>query len=188
VIGCSVAYHLCQAGIRDVLILERNELSSGATARSAGCFFHTRSEPSTSRMISRTRAAIAELESLLGESLDFRQVGCIRAAVSEDRVRELCVMETCLADAGLLVEAIDAGAARSLCPWLELGSARRIVFLPCGGYIGGARLALAYARAARILGARIRRGLAARNVLVEGCKRRSESPSLKRPVCPVAPE
>ena len=166
-IGCSAAYHLCRAGVRDVLVLERNELSSGATPRSAGCFFHSRSEPSTIRMISRTRAAVTELESLLGESLDFRQVGCIRAALTEERERELRAMEVILAGEGMSPEVLDPGKARRLRPWLELGSARRIVFLPYDGYIDGARLGLAYARAARALGARILRGTAVRGVVAE---------------------
>jgi sarcosine oxidase subunit beta len=167
VIGCSIAYHLARAGRSDVLVIERNELSSGATARSAGCFSHARSDRSTIRMISRTRAAIGELEEMLGESLDFRQVGCVRAVVGEERERELLDMERCLAAEGLPVEVLDAAAARDLCPWLEVEAARRIVFLASDGYLDGARLGHAYARAARLLGARIVRGVAARGALVE---------------------
>jgi hypothetical protein len=55
IIGCSIAYHLCRAGITDVLVLDRNPLASGATARSAGCLSHLRPNASTTAMISRTR-------------------------------------------------------------------------------------------------------------------------------------
>jgi sarcosine oxidase subunit beta len=167
VIGSSIAYHLCRVGITDVLVLERNELSSGATARSAGCLLHSCSDPNTVQMISRTRAAILELEEQLGESLDFRQVGCIRAVLSEERAREMRRMEACLAQQHLPVKELDAREARALCPWLELSAATRIIYLACDGYIDGARLGVAYARAARELGARIRRGVAARNVIHE---------------------
>jgi sarcosine oxidase, subunit beta len=167
VIGSSVAYHLTRAGVQDIIVLERNELSSGATARSAGCLSHSRSDRSTIRMISRTRAAISELEELLGESLDFRQVGCIRSVLSEERELELRAMESCLDDENLPVQPIDANEARSLCPWLELDPARRIVYLASDGYIDGARLGIAYARAARMQGAQIRRGVTVHEVLVE---------------------
>jgi 4-methylaminobutanoate oxidase (formaldehyde-forming) len=76
-------------------------------------------------------------------------------------------MERCLAAEGLPVEMLDSAAARALCPWLELDAARRIVYLACDGYIDGARLGLAYARAARMLGARIVRGVAVRGALIE---------------------
>lgn len=159
IIGSSIAYHLCCAGITDVLVLERNRLSGGATARAAGLLLHLRSETSTIAMISRTRAAVGELEERLGESLDYRQVGCIRAVSSESRVAELEAMEACAKSSALTVETIDAADARRLCPWLELGPMRRIAFVREDGYIDGARLGTAYARAARAMGARIRQGV-----------------------------
>jgi 4-methylaminobutanoate oxidase (formaldehyde-forming) len=168
VIGCSIAWHLCRAGIAGVTVLERNELSTAATARSAGCLSHARSDRSTIRMIARTRAAIVELEASLGESLDFRQVGCIRAVLTEAREVELRRMEACLADEGVVVEVLDAAGARAYRPWLQLDAARRIVRVPVDGYIDGARLGIAYARAARAMGARIERGVTVRGVARHG--------------------
>jgi 4-methylaminobutanoate oxidase (formaldehyde-forming) len=159
VIGCSIAYHLAKAGLKDVLVLERSELSSGATARAAGLVCHARSDSSTALMVSRTRAAIAELEQILDESLDFHQVGSIRAVFSETRAQELATMENCLNAAGIRFDVIDASAARGLCPWLELGMAHRSIYVDVDGYIDGARLGNAYGAAARSLGARIRRGI-----------------------------
>jgi sarcosine oxidase subunit beta len=168
VVGCSIAYHLARFGVTDVLLLERNELASGATARSAGCVLHIRTDPSTTQMVSRTRAAIAELEELSGESLDFRQVGCIRAAFSEEREHELGAMVRILDETGIPAESLDPPAAREICPWLELKECRRIIYVSADGYIDGARLNAAYARAARMLGARIRRGVSVSAVLSEG--------------------
>jgi 4-methylaminobutanoate oxidase (formaldehyde-forming) len=167
VIGCSIAYHLCREGVSDVLVLERNELASGATARSAGCLSHGRSDASTIRMIVRTRAAIRELEEQLRESLEFHQVGCIRAALSDEREAELRHVEDCVTGQGLALHVLSAAEARDRCPWLHLESARRVVYLPDDGYIDGARLGLAYARAARAMGARVGRGIAVTGVLHE---------------------
>lgn len=167
IIGCSIAYHLAQRGISDVLVLERNEPASGATARSAGCVSQIRSHPSTIQMVSRTLKAIGELEEMLGESLDFREVGCMRAVIGDDRERELSAQENLLRKAGIDVTALGAADARALCPWLDLEKARRIVYVANDGYIDGARLALAYARAARMLGARIQRGTSVSGIIAE---------------------
>jgi 4-methylaminobutanoate oxidase (formaldehyde-forming) len=115
----------------------------------------------------RTRAAIRELEEQLGESLEFRQVGCIRAALTDERETELKHVEACVAGQGLALSLLSAAEARDLCPWLDLRAARRIAYLPDDGYIDGARLGVAYARAARAIGARVRRGVAVTSVLHE---------------------
>jgi sarcosine oxidase subunit beta len=168
VIGCSAAYHLAKSGITNVVILERGQLSGGATARAAGLVCHARSDESTTRMINRTRQAILELEALLDEKLDFHQVGSIRAVMSDTRALELATMEACLDAAGVEFQTMDAAGARTMCPWLELGEAQRIVYTPADGYIDGARLGMAYSAAARQLGARVRRGVTVTDLLVDG--------------------
>jgi sarcosine oxidase subunit beta len=168
VIGCSAAYHLAKSGITNVVILERGQLSGGATARAAGLVCHARSDESTTRMINRTRQAILELEALLDEKLDFHQVGSIRAVMSDTRALELATMEACLNAAGVEFQTMDAAGARTMCPWLELGEAQRIVYTPADGYIDGARLGMAYSAAARQLGARVRRGVTVSDLLVDG--------------------
>src|SRR5690606_204453 len=70
-LGASAAWHLTRAGVSDVLLLERNDIATGASCRSAGMFNHTRSDINSIRMISRTRQAISELEDLLGEDVGF---------------------------------------------------------------------------------------------------------------------
>lgn len=168
IIGCSIAYHLAKAGITDVLVLERNELASGATARAAGLICHARSDVTTTRMVNRTRAAILELEDMLGDKLDFQQVGSIRAVMDSSRPPELGVMENCMSEAGVGFDVIDATAARAMCPWLELGGAQRIIYVDVDGYIDGARLGTAYAAAARTLGVRIRRGVTVTGLTMDG--------------------
>jgi sarcosine oxidase subunit beta len=168
IIGCSAAYHLAKAGITDVLVLERNQLSSGATARAAGLVCHARSDISTTRMVDRTMRAVAELEQLLEEKLDFHQTGSVRAVLSDTRAGELSIMESCLEAAGVKVEAIDAAAAREMCPWLDLSEAQRIIHVPADGYIDGSRLGMAYNAAARRLGTRVRRGITAKAILSSG--------------------
>ncbi|MBO9354233.1 FAD-dependent oxidoreductase [Bordetella petrii] len=160
-LGTSAAYHLTRAGITDVLLLERNELATGASSRSAGFLNHTRSDISTIKMIGRTRQAMAELTEILDEDIGFHQRGCVRAAFNEDRVNEMRALEDVMRRAGLRVHEIDSREAAERVPWLTLDAAHRIVFVPEDGFADGALLASAYARAARLAGAKIRRGIEA---------------------------
>src|SRR5512140_3897998 len=81
VIGCSVAYHLAHEGWTDVLVLERDRLTSGTTWHAAGlmtCFGST-SETNT-RMRLYSRELYARLEAETGVATGFKQVGLIEAA------------------------------------------------------------------------------------------------------------
>ena len=89
VIGCSVAYHLAHAGWTDVLLLERDQLTSGTTWHSAGLIvtFGSTSETSTD-MRMYTRDLYARLEEETGLSTGFKPVGFIEVATDADRLEE----------------------------------------------------------------------------------------------------
>lgn len=159
IIGASAAYHLTKAGINDVLVIERNELASGASARSAGCLIHTRSDASSIKMIQRTRAAVKEMEEALAEPLYLHERGSIRAVFNEARANELLAMEEVMKSTGIQVREINRHEAAEMVPWLELDGATRAIFVPEDGYADGALLTSAYARASKQHGARYRRGV-----------------------------
>ena len=83
VLGCSIAWHLACAGQSDVVVLERNDIGSGATSRSAGLVSRGRLHVETLGMVGRTHEAFRELEAELGEPVGFRRVGNLRVAASE---------------------------------------------------------------------------------------------------------
>jgi glycine cleavage system aminomethyltransferase T/glycine/D-amino acid oxidase-like deaminating enzyme len=89
VIGCSVAYHLGKLGVRDVLLLERDRLTSGTTWHAAGLIvrFGSLSETST-EMRKYTRDLYARLEQETGQSTGFKPVGFIELATEADRLEE----------------------------------------------------------------------------------------------------
>ena len=80
--GCSVAYHLARAGRRDVLLLEKDELTSGSTCHAAGLV--TQFNPSPTMM--RFRRYSVELYRELGV---FDSVGSLRIASSPESLQEL---------------------------------------------------------------------------------------------------
>src|SRR6478735_6259976 len=89
VIGCSVAYHLAEAGCTDVLLLERDQLTSGTTWHAAGLMvtFGSLSETST-RMRQYTRDLYTRLEAETGLATGFMPVGFIEVAADADRLVE----------------------------------------------------------------------------------------------------
>jgi len=125
ILGCSIAWHLALKGQTDVLVLERNEIGSGATARSAGLVARGRMHQPTLAMVRRTREAMTELEALTGDSVGFSRVGSVRVASSQERTAELSKMDAMLTESGVAVQEIDVRTARELVPWLDATDARR---------------------------------------------------------------
>ena len=89
IIGCSVAYHLAHMGWKDVVLLERDKLTSGTTWHAAGLIvtFGSTSETST-EMRKYTRDLYTKLEAETGQSTGFKPVGFIEVASERDRLEE----------------------------------------------------------------------------------------------------
>jgi 4-methylaminobutanoate oxidase (formaldehyde-forming) len=170
VLGCSVAWHLARAGQPDVVVLERNDIGSGATARSAGLVSRGRLHRETLQLVARTREAIPELEQTLGEPVGFRRVGSVRVASSEARAEELASMDALLREHGVAVRNVEAAEAEALVPWLDASTARHVSHVEDDGYIDAYMLASAYARAARSLGVKIRPRTAVRRIKHDGAR------------------
>ena len=89
VIGSSVAYHLAHLGVTDVVLLERDRLTSGTTWHAAGLMvtFGSMSETST-RMRQYSRDLYARLEAETGLATGFAPVGFIEVATDQGRLEE----------------------------------------------------------------------------------------------------
>ena len=98
--GCSVAYHLAKAGWREIVLLEKAELTSGSTHHAAGLV--TQFNPSSTMM--RFRRYSVELY----RELDvFADVGSVRIASSEDSLLDLRRAVSAAAGIGLEAELIS---------------------------------------------------------------------------------
>src|ERR671929_1441324 len=87
IIGTSVAYHLAHMGWKDVVLLERDRLTSGTTWHAAGLIVTFGSTSQTSTGIRQyTRDLYARLEAETGQSTGLRQVGFIELATDADRL------------------------------------------------------------------------------------------------------
>jgi len=146
--GCSVAYHLAEAGWTDVVLVEKASLTAGSTSQAAGLV--TAFNPS-STMLAWRRYSM-ELYGRLGV---FQRVGSVRLASSLEQLRELERTASRARGVGLDVGVISAGEAGRLLPAISPSSLYGAVHLPGDGYLDPHSATFALADAARALGVRV---------------------------------
>jgi len=88
IIGCSIAYHLVELGWRDVVLLERAQLTSGTTWHAAG-LLTTPADPVQSQLANYSRALYRRLESETGQATGVIECGSIQLATTPQRAEEM---------------------------------------------------------------------------------------------------
>src|SRR5260370_1762233 len=146
--GASVAYHLAKAGVRDVQLIEKGELTSGSTCHAAGLV--TQFNPSPTMM--RFRRYSIELYRDLGV---FETVGSLRFASSKQQLMDLQRTVSRARGIGLDVEVISAAEADRLMPAISTRSLYGAVWVPDDGHLDPHTATHALARATPAMGARI---------------------------------
>jgi 4-methylaminobutanoate oxidase (formaldehyde-forming) len=89
IIGCSIAYHLAKLRERDVVLLERLQLTHGATWHAAGLVGQLRSSSNLTRLMRYSAELYAKLEAETGQATGWHGVGSLRLASSPARWQEL---------------------------------------------------------------------------------------------------
>jgi glycine cleavage system T protein len=168
IVGCSVAYHLTKLGWRDVVLLERRELSCGTTWHAAGLVGQLRSSHNLTRLASYGAVLYERLEAETGQATGFRRSGSISVARSAERLIELkrgASMARCF---GVDVEVISASEAGRLWPLMRTNDLAGAVWIPRDGRTNPIDTTLALAKGARNAGATI-----VENVTVTGIHRQN---------------
>jgi glycine cleavage system aminomethyltransferase T/glycine/D-amino acid oxidase-like deaminating enzyme len=147
--GAAIAYHLAQAGERDVLLLERGELTSGSTFHSAGLVGQLRSSLPLTRMMMDSVELYRELD------CGWVECGGIRLACTPEREAEVLRQVAWAQTFGLPLELISAEQARELFPLMSGEGVRCASYLPTDGYLDPSLLTQALAAGAREGGARV---------------------------------
>ncbi len=165
VIGASVAYHLAHAGEADVLVLERDRLTSGTTWHAAGLMtcFGSFSETST-RMRLYSRDLYARLEAETGLSTGFRAVGLVEAAGDTGRLEEYRRLATFQRRLGLEVEEVSPREMAELFPLARTDDLLAGFHVPGDGRVNPVDLTMSLTRGARNLGVRVVEGVSVTGV------------------------
>jgi 4-methylaminobutanoate oxidase (formaldehyde-forming) len=168
VIGCSIAYHLAHAGWTDVVVLERDRLTSGTTWHAAGlmtCFGSTSETSTAIRLYSRD--LYARLEAETGQATGFKPVGLIEAAADEARLEEYRRVAAFQRHLGLEVHEISPREMSDLFPWARTDDLLAGFHVPGDGRVNPVDLTTALAKGARQLGVRVVEGVAVTDVRVD---------------------
>ncbi|MEL6317936.1 MAG: FAD-dependent oxidoreductase, partial [Pseudomonadota bacterium] len=80
--GCSVAYHLAKLGWREVVLLERKQLTCGTTWHAAGLMGQLRANLNMTRLAKYSTELYAALEEETGLAVGFRRTGSISVALT----------------------------------------------------------------------------------------------------------
>src|SRR5688500_3310782 len=166
VIGCSVAYHLAHMGWKDVVLLERDRITSGTTWHAAGLIvtFGSTSETST-EMRKYTRDLYCRLEAETGQSTGFKACGFIELATDTDRLEEYRRVSAFNRYCGVDVQEISASQVKELFPLARTDDILAGFYVEGDGRADPVNVAMALAKGARLQGATIVEGVAVTGVL-----------------------
>src|ERR1019366_4740070 len=166
IIGCSVAYHLAHMGWKDVVLLERDRLTSGTTWHSAGLVvtFGSTSETST-EMRKYSRDLYARLEAETGLSTGFKGVGFIEVATEADRLEEYRRVSAFNRHCGIDVHEISPGQVKELFPLARVDDILAGFYVKEDGRVNPVDVTMALGKGARLKGAKIIEGVTVTGVL-----------------------
>ncbi|MEE8376480.1 MAG: FAD-dependent oxidoreductase [Acidimicrobiia bacterium] len=166
VIGCSVAYHLAHMGWTDVILLERNRLTSGTTWHSAGLIVTFGSSSKTSTEMRRyTRDLYGRLESETGLATGFLPVGFIELATETDRLEEYRRVAAFNRFCGVDVQEISAREVAQMFPLARTDDVLAGFYVEGDGRANPADVTMSLAAGARKLGVSIIENVAATGIV-----------------------
>jgi len=169
IIGCSVAYHLAHMGWKDVVLLERDQLTCGTTWHAAGLIvsFGSFSETST-RMRVYTRELYDRLEAETGQATGFKATGFIEVASEPDRLEEYRRVSAFNRRCGVDVHEISPAEVAELFPLARTDDVLAGFYVEDDGRANPVDVTMALAKGARMQGARIVEGTPVVDVLHHG--------------------
>ncbi|MCC2688229.1 MAG: glycine cleavage system protein [Rhizobiaceae bacterium] len=157
VVGCSVLYHLARHGWTDIMLLERDELTSGSTWHAAGGMHTINGDPNVARLQKYTISLYKEIEELSGQATGVHLTGGVLLAATEARMDWLRGVVAKGRYLGIDLEEISAREAAELMPLLDPREFVGAVRNKEDGHLDPSGVTHAYAKAARKLGAEVNR-------------------------------
>ncbi|MEM8729861.1 MAG: FAD-dependent oxidoreductase [Pseudomonadota bacterium] len=156
-VGTGIAYHLAEAGWNDVLLLERDELTSGSTWHAAGLLPLFNMSYATSHIHDYSVKFYKSLEEETGLNPGFSVVGNLRMAQTQARMDEYMLYASTAETVGIPFEWMTPAQIKERWPLVRTEDLQGAIFHPTDGYINPADVTQAMAKGARQLGVAIER-------------------------------
>ena len=155
VMGCSTLHHLTKFGIRDAVLLERNQLTSGTTWHSAAQVRQLRSTRNLTRLIQYSAKLYSELEIETGQQTGWYRTGSLSIATNADRWTHIRRQSALARAFGVETREVGISEVQQLWPLLNTDDLVGAVFSPDDGRVNPSDLCQALIKGARAGGARI---------------------------------
>jgi sarcosine oxidase subunit beta len=168
VMGTSIAFHLAEAGVRDVVLLERDALGSGSSAKPLGGVRATFSDPGNVLLGLRSLEAFERFADRFATDIGLRQVGYLFLCRDEHEVASVEASTALQQSLGASGRMITPAQAVELNPLLNLHALVGASFSPRDGYAEPAKVVGAYATALASLGGQGQRACAGQESKAEG--------------------
>ena len=156
-VGCSILYHLAKMGWTDVVLLERDELTSGSTWHAAAGIHGLHDHNNISKLQYYTMQLYQELEAITGQGCGIFQPGALYLAQTRDREHQLRIQAAKARYFQVEFHELTREEAERKHPLVNLEGIRCIMYEPDGGNVDPSGVTYAYAKGARNLGAEVHR-------------------------------
>jgi len=168
VIGLSAAYHLAASGVREVVLVERDELGSGSTCKAAGGVRAQFSDAVNIELGNRSLRTFERFAEELGQEIDLHQVGYLFLLDRPEHVERFEQSVALQNQLGVPSRMIDPAEAKRLSPLIDTDGLLAAAYSPTDGHCTPESVVLGYATAARREGARLLRRTTVQGIELEG--------------------
>src|SRR4029079_14910638 len=155
VVGCSGLYHLTKAGWKDVMLIERSELTSGSTWHAAGGFHTLNFDPHVAKLQAYTVNLYKEIEGISGQSCGLHLTGGLQLADNQVRLDYLKMAHARGRYLGMDTEIVSTREAKEMMPLIDESYFVGALWDPIEGHLDPYGTTHAYAKSARMAGAEI---------------------------------
>jgi sarcosine oxidase, subunit beta len=168
VMGASIAFHLAEAGVPDVLLLERGALGGGSTVKAAGGVRAQFSDPVNIALGMRGLDAFEDFPNRPGQQIDLHQPGYLFLLTDPEQVRiyeESVALQNAM---GVPSRILTPEEAQALSPSIDITGVLAAAFHARDGYCSPESVVLGYATGARRHGATVLTGVEVTGIEVTG--------------------
>lgn len=168
IMGCSIAYYLASRGVKDIVVLEQDQIARGATADAAGGIRLQFSTETNIRLAQVSLEVWEHFPELFSTEIGLRQQGYLFLLTTEDEVKTFRANAALQESLGVPVRWLDPAEIGALNPAVRVDDVLGATFCPRDGWADPYSATTGIARAARQLGVEIREETAATGFVIEG--------------------